>query len=405
MFNVEDIRKDLPMLINYPERVYFDNGATTFKPYSVINAVNEFYTKNTSNVHRGDYDISFMVSNEYDETRKVVADFINCEVNEVVFTSGATASLNQAAMYGLEHLKENDVILTTLSEHASSILPWFNVCSKTGAKIEYIKLDNEGKLDLDTFKTQMNENVKVVLIAHISNVLGHIHPIKEISKIVHDYNGVLIVDGAQSVPHIKVDVKDMGIDMLAFSAHKMCGPSGIGILYGRYDLLESMEPLIYGGGSNSRFLSCGNLYLKETPYKFEAGTPNIEGILGLKQAILYLNKIGMDNIHEYEVKLKNYMIEKLSELDNIEIYNPHVDTSIISFNAKGVFAQDAGSFLNSRNISVRSGNHCAKLLVDLINQNDTVRASMYFYNTFEEIDRFIEAAKDISLENAIDIFF
>ena len=186
MFNVEDIRKDFPMLINYPERVYFDNGATTFKPYSVINAVNEFYTKNTSNVHRGDYDISFMVSNEYDETRKVVADFINCEVNEVVFTSGATASLNQAAMYGLEHLKENDVILTTLSEHASSILPWFNVCSKTGAKIEYIKLDNEGKLDLDTFKTQMNENVKVVLIAHISNVLGHIHPIKEISKIVHD---------------------------------------------------------------------------------------------------------------------------------------------------------------------------------------------------------------------------
>ena len=393
------------MIVNHPDLIYFDNGATTYKPFSVVNAVNEFYINKTANVHRGDYDNSFIVSNEYDETRDVVANFINCDSKEVVFTSGATHSLNQAAQYGLQFLKERDVILTTLSEHASNILPWFNVSKKAGAKIQYIKQNEEGVIDLEQFKKQMNDNVKVVTLAHVSNVLGHINPIKEISSIVHEYDCILIVDGAQSVPHIKIDVKDLGIDMLAFSAHKMCGPNGIGVLYGKYEILNKLEPLIYGGGSNARFFSCGDVTLKQAPFKFESGTPNVEGVLGMKAAINYLSSIGMDNIHEYETKLKNYMLEKLKKLENIILYNPSVDTGIISFNAKGVFSQDSGSYLNTKKICVRSGNHCAKLLPELIDQNDTVRVSMYFYNTFEEVDRFIEAVSRLNIETAIGIFF
>ncbi|NLC96471.1 MAG: cysteine desulfurase, partial [Erysipelotrichaceae bacterium] len=360
MFNIEKIRKDFPMIINHPNMVYFDNSATTYKPFSVINAVNDFYTNLTSNVHRGDYNTSFLVSNEYEDTRKVVARFINCDEKEVVFTSGATFGLNQVANYGLDNLKKGDVILTTLSEHASNILPWFNVAKKTGATIKYIKQDNEGILDMDSYKSLMDENVKVVTLAHVSNVLGHINPIKEICEIAHNYNAIVVVDGAQSVPHIKIDVKDLGVDFLAFSAHKMCGPNGIGILYGKFDLLQKLEPLVYGGGSNSRFSSNREVMLKDAPFKFESGTPNVEGVLGMKQAILYLEKIGMDNIHEYEVKLKDYMIQELKKLGNIKLYNPNSDTGIIALNGDGVFAQDSGSFFNTKNICVRSGNHCAK---------------------------------------------
>lgn len=405
MFDVNKIRKDFPMIVNNPNLIYFDNSATTYKPYCVLNAVKDFYENKTANVHRGDYDNSFIVSSEFDEARNVVAKFLNCDKNEVVFTSGATHSLNQAAQYGFQYLEKGDVILTTLSEHASNILPWFNVSKKTGATIEYIKQDKEGIIDLESFKKQMNSKVKVVTLAHVSNVLGHINPIKEIAKIVRKFDCILVVDGAQSAPHIKVDVKDLDVDMFAFSSHKMCGPDGIGVLYGKSEILNKLEPLIYGGGSNARFTSDGNILLREIPERFEAGTPNIEGVLGLKKAVEYLMDIGMDNIHNHEVKLKDYMISKLKELDNVTLYNPSADTGIIAFNVKGVFSQDSGSYLNNKKICVRSGHHCAKMVPNLINENDTVRASMYLYNTFEEIDRFIEALSNLNIESALDIFF
>ena len=275
MLDVMKIRKDFPMFEN-TNIVYLDNAATTFKPYSVIDAINYYYTHESVNIHRGDYDLSYQVSNEYENTRDKVASFINSNRKEVVFTSGASASLNLVAYgYGLSKLKKGDVILTTEAEHASNILPWFKVAEVTGAKIEYVPLLADGKFTLDNFKNAMHENVKVVTMANVSNVLGYILPMKEITAIAHQYGAVVICDGAQSVPHIKMDVKDLDVDFLAFSGHKMLAPTGAGVLYGKYELLQSMQPFMLGGGSNARFDICGNILLKDAPHKFEAGTPAI----------------------------------------------------------------------------------------------------------------------------------
>lgn len=405
MFDVNKIRQDFPMLNNHKDMIYFDNGATTYKPKVVIDKINEVYNDYTSNVHRGDYVTSEIVNKEYDETREVVAKFINAQAKEIVYTTGATYSLNQMAMYGLNNLKKGDRILTLISEHSSSVLPWFRVSEKTLAGIEYIKQNEEGLIDLEAFKKQMDENVKVVVIAHVSNILGYIQPIKEICKIAHSYNAIVMVDGAQSVPHIKIDVKDLDVDFLAFSSHKMCGPSGVGILYGKYELLDQLEPVFLGGGSNINFFPNTKFNLQHAPLKFEAGTPNIEGIIGFKEAVKYLDSIGIDNISKYELELKKYAIEKLKTLGNIELYSPNSDTGIIAFNIKDVFAQDAASYLSYHNICVRSGNHCAKMISSIINRNDTVRASMYFYNTKEEVDKFYEVLKGLNLESALSIYF
>ncbi|MCI6272794.1 MAG: aminotransferase class V-fold PLP-dependent enzyme [Erysipelotrichaceae bacterium] len=404
MFDVDKIRSDFPMFQNN-DFIYFDNGATTFKPRQVIDEILKYYEFNTTNVHRGDYDISFKVSKAYDDTRNVVGKFINCESDEVVFTSGTTHSLNQAANYLKQILNEGDIVLTTLIEHASNILPLFEACKLKKATIKYIDVDSEGYISFDSLKSLMSEKVKAVSISHVSNVLGCIQPIKEISKIVHSYNSILIVDGAQSTPHIKIDVKDLDVDMFSFSAHKMCGPNGIGVLYAKKSILEKMEPIFYGGGSNARFSKCCDIVLKDYPEKFESGTPNIEGVLALSKAIQYLENLGMENIHKREVELKEYFIKKLKELDNIEIYNPNTKSSIVSFNVKNVFAQDAASYLGNKNICVRSGNHCAKLLFEIIGVNESIRASLYFYNTFDEIDRFVNIVKEISIDSVIDIFF
>lgn len=402
MLNVSEIRKDFPMLDK--DFIYFDNGATTFKPYPVINAVNEFYTNYTSNIHRGDYDISIKASKLYDDTRVLVRDFINAnDEKEIVFTSGASESLNTFAYgYGLKYLKKGDVVLTTLEEHASSVLPWFDLQKRIGIVVKYIPLNEDGTFNLDKYKECFkDEAVKVVSIAYVSNVLGYINPIKDITKIAHDNNAIVSVDGAQAVPHLKIDVKDLDVDFLSFSAHKMCGPSGVGVLYGKFDLLDTINPLKYGGGANSRFDKEGNVLLSLTPQRFEAGTPNIEGVIAFGEAIKYLSKLDMNEIHKRDLELSNYLLSKLDKLANVDIYNHKTECGIVSFNVKGIFAQDVASYLNANKICVRSGNHCAKILHNVIGVNETIRVSMYFYNTYEEIDKFVEVIKDVTLEKCI----
>ena len=279
------------------------------------------------------------------------------------------------------------------------------VTEETGAVIEYIELDEEGRLTVENFKKALHAGVKVVAIAHVTNVLGYEVPMKEICALAHEVGAIVIMDGAQSVPHMKVDVRDIDCDFLAFSAHKMCGPTGIGVLYGKFDLLQITDPFMLGGGNNARFDMCGNILLKDAPYKFETGTPAIEAVLGMQAAIQYLIALGMENIHEYEQKLHTYAIEKLSQLDNIEIYNPHADCGIITFNVKGVFAQDSASYFNTQGIAVRAGQHCAKLLMDKLQTSATIRTSFYFYNTFEEVDRFVEACRNATIENCLNVFF
>lgn len=405
MIDVEKIRNDFPMIQNNPDLIYFDSAATSLKPQCVIDAVVDFYTKHTSNVHRGDYAIAAQNDALYDGTRKLVAQLIHCDEKEVIYTHNVSQSLNQVAFGLKKQLKKDDVVLLTLAEHASNVLPWFQLQEEIGIKIEYIPTDAQANISIDAFEKAMHAGVKVVALAEVTNVLGSIQPIKDICQIAHTYGAYVVVDGAQSVPHMPVDVKDMDVDFFGFSAHKMCGPSGVGILYGKKELLDQMDPVFYGGDMNARFNKEGEMLLKDTPIKFEAGTPNIEGIIGTGKAIEYLMNIGMENIHAYEKELRAYAIEKLSKLDNIEILNPDNAYGPIDFNAKGVFAQDAAGFLASKNIAVRSGNHCAKILHNIIGTDQSIRASLYFYNTKEEIDKFTEVCKDITLENCVGIFF
>ncbi|MDX8419125.1 cysteine desulfurase [Stecheria sp. CLA-KB-P133] len=406
MFDVEKIRRDFPMIVNNPDLIYFDNAATSLKPQCVIDAVTDYYTKHTSNVHRGDYAIAAENDRLYDGVRKIIAKLINCDPDEVVYTHNVTQSMNQIA-WGLAHdfLKKGDVVLISEAEHASNVLPWFRLQQEAGIRFEYIPTDKEGRIHLEDYEKCFHEGVKAVSLAEVTNVLGSVQPIKEMSAIAHKHGAYMIVDGAQSVPHMKVDVRDADIDFLGFSAHKMCGPGGVGILYGKKELLDRMSPMLMGGDMNARFANDGSCILKETPVKFEAGTPNIEGVIGTGAAANYLMDIGLDHIHAYEKELRAYFCEKMQKLDNIILYNPDNEYGPIDFNAKGVFAQDAAGYLASKNIAVRSGNHCAKLLHNIIGTDQTIRASLYFYNTKDEVDRFVDEAKNINLENAVGIFF
>ena len=399
MYDVYKIRKDFPMLNNKTQQghplVYLDNAATTFKPYKVIEACNNYYLNENANAHRGDYDLAYKVDSNIDKVRQTVANFINAKKEEIVFTSGTSMSINLIAFgYGMKYLTKDDEILLTEAEHASNVLPWFKVKEHTGCKINYIPLDKDGRLSIDGLKKVINEHTKIVAIAQISNVLAYLVDIKEISKICHEHGALLMVDGAQSVPHIKIDVKDLDCDFLSFSGHKLCGPTGIGVLYGKYNLLKMTDPFMTGGGNNARFDMCGNVAFLQPPEKFEAGTLNIEGIYGLGSAIEYLKNIGMENIEKYEKELRNYAISKLKTLQNLIIYNEFAEGSIITINVKDVFAQDEASYLNSKGICVRSGEHCAKILHDFLKTVATVRISFSFYNTKEEIDILYEALKN-----------
>ena len=340
---------------------------------------------------------------KFEHVRSIVADFIHCKPEEVVYTYGSSDSLNMVAFgYGMTHLKEGDEVLITLAEHASNTLPWFEVAKHTGAIIKYIDLDEEGKVTLENVRKAVTEHTKIISLAQITNVLGYLAPIKEICNFAHEHDIIVCVDGAQSAPHHAVDVQDLDVDFFAFSGHKMCGPTGVGVLYGKYHLLEEMTPTRFGGGSNARYNSCGLVKLKNAPTKFETGTPNIEGVIGLGSAIEYLQNIGMKNIEEHEAMLRKYAVEKMKELDNIEIYNEN-GVGAIAFNIKNVFSQDGASLFNTYGIAIRAGQHCAKILDEYLHVSQTLRASFYFYNTKEEIDQFIEVCK--KGDDFLDAFF
>lgn len=401
---IEELRKDFPMF-KHSDSIYFDSAATTFKPQSVIDTVVNYYTHQSYNVGRSDYMAAFKVEKEVEEVRVKVSEFINSDSDEIIFTSGATDSLNLVAFaYGKKHLNKGDVILTTQAEHASNILPWFKVAEMTGASVEYIQLDETGNLSVEAFKKAMHDKVKVVTLAAVTNVLGKIAPMKEISEIAHEYGAIVVCDGAQSVPHTITDVKAMDVDFLAFSAHKILGPTGVGVLFGKKELLESLVPYYQGGGSNARYNPEGEISYKRAPHRFESGTLPIEAILGLGSAIDYINSVGLKNIIEYEKELSEYMVKKMLELDHVTVYNPDTESGIISFNVKGIFSQDVSTYLDTQGVQVRSGHHCSKIINGVIDAYDTVRASVYFYNTFEEVDKFIKALETTTIENCINLF-
>ncbi len=408
MLDVEKIRQDFPMLKNKTMMhgkpfIYLDSNATTLKPKVVADAVYSYLTEYTANAERGDYDMSHKVDVALEGARDDIRRFINAkDKDEIVFTGGTTDGLNMVAYgYGLTHLKEDDEILLTLGEHASNTLPWFDVAKSTGAKIKYIELENN-QVTLENVKKAITDKTKIISLAILTNVLGYELPIHEIIEEAHKHNIIVVCDGAQSVPHIKTDVTNDDIDFLAFSGHKMLGPTGIGVLYGKHELLEELKPVRYGGGSNARYNSLGDLSLKEIPYRFEAGTPNIEGAVGLGAAVRYIESIGIENIHEHEKALRKYAIDKLKALDNVEIYNEDA-TGAITMNIKNVFSQDASSLFNTYGICVRAGDHCAKILKEYWDVNSTIRVSFYLYSTYEEIDQFIEVCK--KGDDFLDAFF
>jgi len=376
--------------------IYFDNAATALKPKEVLAKMNEYYNEYSSNVKRGDYDLSYKADTEYENVRTIVKDFINAHsVKEIAFTSGTTESLNLIINgYFKDKLEVNDEVLLTKAEHASNILPWFKLSKDKGIKINYIPLDNNYEVTLDNVKAAITPNTKVIALAHITNVVGDIRPLKEIITYAHSLGILVVVDAAQSVPHMAVNVQDLDVDFLAFSAHKMCGPTGVGVLYGKEHLLENMDSLNLGGGMNESFNADGTYLLKDLPNRLEAGTPNIAGVIGLGAAINYLNNMGIDKIADYEKELKTYFINKLSLIPHVNIINKNSHSGIIAFNIEGIFSQDVAFYLNKHHICVRAGNHCAKILKDEIGIANTVRISLYFYNTKEEIDNFINLISD-----------
>ena len=374
---------DFPMLKK--DIVYFDNAATSLKPKCVIDKMNEYYFEYSANSHRGDYDISFRVDDEIDNTRILIKEFINARrKEEIIFTKNTTESLNMVVFGFFEqYLNENDEVILSVEEHASNILPWMILKVKKNIKIVFLETN-----DISELESKINNNTKVISLAYITNVKGIKRDIKKICDLAHKRNILVVVDAAQSAPHIKTDVKDLNCDFLAFSAHKMLGPTGVGVLYGKYELLEKMLPITYGGGMNNDYNE-EELSLLSIPYRFEAGTLNIDGIIGFSEAIKYINNYGIDNIERHIKYLRRYLVKELKSVPYIKIYNEKEEGSTVIINMDNVLSGDLGLYLNSKGICTRSGKHCAKM-----NGSDTLRISLYFYNTYEEIDYLIKVLKD-----------
>lgn len=393
MIDVKEIRKHFKVYEKYPDLVYLDSAASALKLDSVVKSMTDYMQFNGSNVHRGVYKLSYDATEEYESTRGVVANFINAKSEEIVFTRGTTDSLNMLAQsYGLNNINEGDEIISSVLEHHSSQMPWLNVANKKKAVLKYVNLiDN--KITIEEFKKVLSSKTKVVALTHVSNVLGYVTPIKEIIKLAHEVGAIVIVDAAQSVPHMKVDVKDLDCDFLAFSGHKLMGPTGVGVLYGKKKLLDDIEPVDFGGDM-AEDVYTDHMSYKDAPYKFEAGTPMIAEVIALKEAIKFISSIGLDNIYEHELKLKNLAIEKLSEIPNIEIYNKDASTGVISFNIKGCHPHDAASVYDKNNICIRAGHHCAELIMHHLQVVGTVRASFYLYNDENDVYEFVKATKE-----------
>lgn len=408
MLDPYKIRQDFPILkrkINNHPLIYLDNAATTQKPKQVIETIKEFYENYNANVHRAIHTLSQESSELYENAHEEVAKFINAEgMEDIIFVRGTTEAINLVAhAWGLHNLGSEDEVLVTLMEHHSNIVPWETLSKMKGFKVKYAEVNDDGTLNYESLKNATSDKTKIVCLAHVSNVTGVINDVKRVAKIAHEYGALVLVDAAQSVPHLPVDVKDLDIDFLAFSGHKMLGPTGIGALYGKREILEEMEPF-HGGGSmikevtfNTMTRRC-SVSLNDLPWKFEGGTPNICGGIGLMAAVKYLKGVGMENVKEHEEILTEYAIGRMQEREKIRIYGPEdvsLKCGILPFGVEGLSSHDVALFLDSYGIMIRSGFHCAQPLHEKFGLKSSARASFYIYNTREEIDRLTEVMKEI----------
>lgn len=392
--DIRAIREQFPVLdqeVNGHPLVYLDSSATSQKPISVIEAVDHYYRTTNSNVHRGVHTLGSRATDLYEGAREKTRRFINAKsTSEIIFNRGTTTGLNIVAQsYGLANVNEGDEIVITPMEHHSNIIPWQQVAKIKGATLKYIPLQEDGTITLEDVRNTVTNQTKIVAIAHVSNVLGTINPVKEIAKIAHENGAVIVVDGAQSAPHMKIDVQDLDCDFYAFSGHKMCAPTGIGVLYGKEDLLNAMEPVEFGGEMID-FVEKYDSTWKELPWKFEGGTPIIAGAVGLGAAIDFLEEIGLDEIAAYEEHIANYAYDALSNIDGLTIYGPRKRASLVTFNLDEVHPHDVSTVLDTEGIAIRAGHHCAQVLMKELQVSATARASMYLYNTEEEVDRLVE---------------
>lgn len=396
--NNREFLKDFPTLNqerNGRRIAYLDSGATTQKPNLVIDAIKDYYERINANPHRGAYELSVLATDAYDEAREKVRKFINAEKSEeIIFTKNATEAFNLLAMsYGMNFINEGDEIVISIAEHHSNLIPWQNVAKVKGAVLKYMYTDENGELPDEEIKSKITDRTKIVSITHVSNVLGTINPVKEIAEYAHSKGAVVIIDGAQSVPHMKVDVRDINADFLVIAGHKLLAPMGIGVLYGKKELLEEMPPIIFGGDMVEYVYEQETTY-NVLPYKFEAGTQNVEAAIGLSKAIDYLNEIGIENVEAIEKELVSYALEKLSRLEYVKVYGPkdmNKRGGVISFEIENVHPHDVASIFDTKGVCIRAGNHCAQPLMRYMGINATSRASFYFYNTKEDVDRLIEA--------------
>ncbi|MGK9266749.1 cysteine desulfurase SufS [Bacillus inaquosorum] len=393
--NITDIREQFPILhqqVNGHDLVYLDSAATSQKPRAVIETLDKYYNQYNSNVHRGVHTLGTRATDGYEGAREKVRKFINAKsMAEIIFTKGTTTSLNMVALsYARANLKPGDEVVITYMEHHANIIPWQQAVKATGATLKYIPLQEDGTISLEDVRETVTSNTKIVAVSHVSNVLGTINPIKEMAKIAHDNGAVIVVDGAQSTPHMKIDVQDLDCDFFALSSHKMCGPTGIGVLYGKKALLENMEPAEFGGEMID-FVGLYESTWKELPWKFEAGTPIIAGAIGLGAAIDFLEEIGLDEISRHEHKLAAYALERFSQLDSVTVYGPEERAGLVTFNLDDVHPHDVATVLDAEGIAVRAGHHCAQPLMKWLDVTATARASFYLYNTEEEIDKLVEA--------------
>lgn len=393
--NVQEVRKMFPILdqeVNGNPLVYLDSAATSQKPIQVIEKVNDYYRRYNSNVHRGVHTLGTLATDEYEGAREKVQKFIHAKsTEEIIFTRGTTTAINiVATSYGLSNLSKGDEIVITPMEHHSNIIPWQQVARVTGATLKYIPLQPDGTIDLVDVENTVTDHTKIVSVMHVSNVLGAINPVKEIAAIAHKHGAIMVVDGAQSAPHMKINVQDLDCDFFAFSGHKMCAPTGIGVLYGKKALLKKMEPVEFGGEMID-FVGLQESTWKELPWKFEGGTPIIAGAIGLGAAIDFLEEIGLDEIEKHEHTLANYALDALAKVDGVTIYGPTQRAGLVTFNCEDVHPHDVATVLDSEGIAVRAGHHCAQPLMKWLEVSATARASFYLYNTEKEIDAFVKA--------------
>lgn len=396
MLDIKKIRQDfliLDQIVNDEPLVYLDNAATTQKPQQVLNALNDYYHTTNANVHRGVHTLAERATAAYEASREKVRSFINAKsTKEVLFTRGTTTGLNWVAKFAEEILQEGDEVLISIMEHHSNIIPWQEACRKTGAKLVYAYI-KDGALDVDDLRSKLSPKTKFVSLAHVSNVLGAIAPVKEIAELAHEVGAYMVVDGAQSAPHMAIDVQDLDCDFYTLSGHKMLAPTGIGVLYGKEEILNQMSPVEFGGEMID-FVYEQEATWKELPWKFEAGTPNIAGAIALGAALDYLTELGMDQIHAYEQELVNYVLPKLQAIEGLTVYgpqNPSQHAGVIAFNIDGLHPHDVATALDYEGVAVRAGHHCAQPLINHLGISSAARASFYIYNTKADCDKLVDA--------------